>query len=83
MKVVSKLVVPAALLALSGCVTTTPEGEFAEVSDEVRQIAAPGQNLSAVRLQDDGCYWWLYEGPVETTYIPLETREGRLICTRG
>jgi hypothetical protein len=72
----------AAVMALSACVTTTPEGQTEEVSEQVRALAAPGQNLSQVRLESDGCYWYRYEGPVETTFLPLLTREDRMICVR-
>jgi hypothetical protein len=70
------------VLGISACVTTTPEGESEELSEEVRALAAPGQNLSEVRLESDGCYWYRYEGPVETTFLPLLTREDRMICVR-
>jgi hypothetical protein len=70
-------------LLLSGCVAApTPEGQTAELSPEVLALVAPGQNLSNVRIESDGCYWYLYRGPVETTYLPVLTREGRMICTR-
>jgi hypothetical protein len=29
---------------------------------------------------DDNCFWFSYVGPVETTELPLLTREGRHIC---
>ncbi|MFD2855951.1 hypothetical protein ACFSZS_15885 [Seohaeicola zhoushanensis] len=46
-------------------------------------MAAPGQDLQDVRVfPEDGCYWYRYVGPVETTYLPLRTRDGRPICTR-
>ena len=78
----STLAVMAALLPLSACVTATPEGQTEVLSDAVIDLAGPDQDLRNVRLQDDGCYWWLYEGVVETTYIPLETADGRFICVR-
>jgi hypothetical protein len=34
-------------------------------------------------MPEDGCYWYRYVGPVETTYLPLRTIEGRPICTRA
>ena len=73
----------AAVMALSACVTTTPEGQTEEVSEQVRALAAPGQDLTQVRLESDGCYWYRYEGPVETTFLPLMTREDRMICVRA
>ena len=72
----------AAILALSACVSTTPEGQTAELSEEVRALAAPGQDLTQVRLESDGCYWYRYEGRVETTFLPLMTRDNRMICVR-
>ena len=82
MKFAPKALVIAAGLALTACVAATPEGQSIAVSEAVREAARPGQDLEAVRIQSDGCYWWLYQGPVEATYIPLETRDGRMICTR-
>mgnify|MGYP001804728196 CR=1 FL=1 len=78
----SKLVVTAAaLLALAGCVSPTPEGQTAELPEEVLALGAPGQDVSTARSEPDGCYWYLHRGPVESTYIPLLTREQRMICT--
>ena len=77
-----------ALLVLAGC---TPAGSpepsderpATEVSDSLRAIAAPHQDLSTVRvLEEDGCYWYRHVGPVETTLLPLRTVEGRPICAR-
>lgn len=79
-----KLAVAGAGLALlSGCVTPTPEGETEQLSAQVLALAAPGQDTNRVRLESDGCYWYLYEGPVETTYLPLLTRDDRMICVVG
>lgn len=53
------------------------------VSDKVASLAAPGQDLSSVRVDPvDGCYVYRYNGPVETTFLPLRSRDGRPICTR-
>ncbi len=58
-------------------------GFIEELPAVVAAIAAPHQNLDAVRLRpEDGCYWYQYHGPVETTMLPLRTIEGRPICTR-
>jgi hypothetical protein len=73
----------AAILGLSACVTTTPEGQTEELSEEVRALAAPGQDLTQVRIESDGCYWYRYEGPVEITFLPLMTRDNRMICVRA
>ena len=69
-------------LGLSACASTTPEGEVAQISQQVLELAAPGQDLTQVRLESDGCYWYRYEGPVETTFLPLLTRDDRMICVR-
>ncbi|MDO6778427.1 hypothetical protein Q4604_04015 [Marinovum sp. 1_MG-2023] len=55
--------------------TTAPES--------VQAIAAPYQDLTAVRWNpDDGCYWYRHVGPVETTMLPLRTVNGNPICTK-
>jgi hypothetical protein len=76
-------------LGLAACTPTTEatpasDPQFLEVVPEpVLAAAAPWQDLSAVTLrEDDGCYWYRHVGPVETTFLPLLTREGRPICTR-
>ena len=74
-----------ALVALAGCAeTTTPQGQVSDVPEGVLAIAAPFQDLSNLRIDpEDGCYQWLHNGPVETTYLPLRTDTGRPICTRA
>ncbi|MGV6802752.1 MAG: hypothetical protein ACWA49_01000 [Ruegeria sp.] len=79
-----------ALLVVAGCTDTTAmsgdnsPGDLARVPDGVAEIAAPGQDLTAVRIMpEDGCYWYRYVGPVETTYLPLRTIDGRPICARA
>jgi hypothetical protein len=71
-----------AVVVMSGCVSTrvTPPGETEELPPEVLALIAPGQDPSSARLEPDGCYWFLHRGPVEDTYIPLLTREQRMIC---
>ena len=78
------------LLFVGACTETTSisadsePGTLSRVPDAVAQIAAPGQNLNGVKIMpEDGCYWYRYVGPVETTYLPLRTVEGRPICTRA
>jgi hypothetical protein len=78
-----------ALLALSACTPTTTASTAADpaflevVPEAVLAAAAPFQDLTAVQLrEEDGCYWYRHTGPVETTFLPLLTREGRPICTR-
>lgn len=71
------------LMALAGCVSTQGnQEEVVDLPDNVLQIVAPNQNLASARLAEDGCYWYRHAGPVETTMLPLRTREGRPICTQ-
>lgn len=81
---------PLCLLLSAACTPTTEatpasDPQFLEVVPEpVLAAAAPWQDLAAVTLrEDDGCYWYRHVGPVETTFLPLLTREGRPICTRA
>jgi hypothetical protein len=78
---------PAALLVLSACVETTGGDPNApqivtEIPEPVRAAAAPFQSLAVVERRPDGCYWYQHVGPVETTFLPLRTVEGRPICVR-
>lgn len=52
----------------------------AEVPEAVLQLAAPNQNVQSARMQEDGCFWYEYAGPVETTRLPLTTVDGKRIC---
>lgn len=77
-----------AVLLLSACSTTTPNSAggdpeaVAELPESVVLMAAPDQDLTSVRLRaEDGCYWYRWVGPVETSYVPLRTTDGRPICT--
>ena len=72
---------PLAALALAGCeVQTTATSTLPE---EVAALAAPYQDLrTAVLLPEDNCYWYSHAGPVETTLLPLRTRQGRPICVQ-
>lgn len=59
-----------------------PTGSPGAVPEAVTLLAAPGQDLSTARLlAEDGCYWYMHDGPVEQTLLPLRTSEGRPICT--
>lgn len=69
-----------ATLALAGCVSPTPEGESEVLPEEVLALVAPGQDTNSVQLQEDGCYWYLHNNVVESVYIPLLTRDQRMIC---
>jgi hypothetical protein len=71
------------LLVLAACgAPPTPEGEGETLSEQLMSLVAPGQDMSNVRVESDGCYWYRYAGPVEVTYLPLLTRDDRMICTR-
>ncbi len=61
-----------------------PSGQFIkEVPDSVRAIAAPYQDMTALRLEPaSGCYTYRHAGPVETTFLPLRTADGRPICAQ-
>lgn len=81
------LLLPAAFLALAACgdptmnPSTTSDGFLETVPPNVAMLAAPDQNLQMVQLRSDGCYWYLYEGPVETLMVPLRAEGGGKICT--
>lgn len=51
-----------------------------EVPEAVLQLAAPNQNVQSARMLADGCFWYEYAGPVETTLLPLTTADGKRIC---
>ncbi len=70
------------LLGACGAGVNNADGGPQPVPDPVIALADPSQNLQTARLRpEDGCYWYLHAGPVETTLIPLRTVEGRPICT--
>ena len=74
----------AAAPILAAC-TPPPEptdvaATFDNVPPQVVEMAAPYQNVASARLLDAGCYWYSHSGPVETTLLPLKTRDGRPIC---
>lgn len=78
------------LLALAACDVPTGSSDPTEISyietlpEGVTALAAPNQNLQAVTvLPEDGCYWYLHNGPVEATLLPLRSRDGRPICSRA
>ncbi len=78
-----------ALLVLSACaaaVKVPTDGQapviVGELPEGVAAIAASYQNLNAVQLLPDGCYWYSHAGPVETTLLPLRTDAGNPICVR-
>lgn len=68
----------AAFAVLAAC---TPDTPSRSALDTIKEIAAPGQNLSSVRIDEKtGCYTYLHDGPVEVTYLPLRAKNGRPIC---
>lgn len=75
------------MLALGACVAPQPPepetnaGFITNLPAEVISLADPDQNLQAVKIMDDGCYWYQHAGPVETTMLPLRTPSGSPICT--
>lgn len=76
----------AMMLALGACVAPLPAPEtdtgfLTNLPAQVISLADPTQNLQAVRIMDDGCYWYEHAGPVETTMLPLRTPSGSPICT--
>lgn len=77
-----------AVLALAACAAPTVDDSGAplpleDLPEGLAEAAAPGQDLSnIIILPEDGCYWYLYVGPVETTRLPLRTPAGRPICSR-
>ena len=84
-----------AALTLIGCVeianigdgataVIAPAENFIDVPEQVRSAVSPNQDLSAVKIDPvDGCYVYRYVGPVETTFLPLRTVDGRPICARA
>ncbi|MGC3939562.1 hypothetical protein ACOTTU_17295 [Roseobacter sp. EG26] len=74
------------MLSLAACSPsggTSAQGFIGNLPEGVVAIAAPNQDLSAVKIrEEDGCYWYRHKGPVETTLLPLRNKEGRPICTR-
>ena len=78
-----------AALSLAACdgfegTAGAPSGQFiGQLPDGVLAIAAPYQDLTAVRIDPaDGCYVYRHVGPVETTFLPLRSVNGRPICSR-
>lgn len=58
-------------------------GFIRELPEAVLEIAAPNQDLTAVRIDPvDGCFVYRHVGPVETTFLPLRSVRGRPICTQ-
>ena len=67
------------LLLLSACANTS--SSIGKVPEPVAELADPRQDLSTARLlEEDGCYWYEHDGPVERTLLPLMSKRGRHIC---
>lgn len=76
------------MLLLTACDTfeledSDPSSQFiGELPANVLAVAAPYQDLKAVKIDPaSGCYIYRHAGPVETTFLPLRSMEGRPICT--
>ncbi|MCH2075328.1 MAG: hypothetical protein MK180_00380 [Rhodobacteraceae bacterium] len=72
------VIVVAALAALAAC---EPVPEQAPLPEEVAAVADP-RFVATARLREDGCYWYVHDNAVETTFLPLRTRDGRPICAQ-
>ena len=71
------------LVLLAACAPSPidDDGFLREVPEQILANAAPNQNLNAVKLlEEDGCFWYQYDGPVETTLLPLLSQRGRHFC---
>ncbi|WBU57729.1 hypothetical protein [Paracoccus sediminicola] len=79
-------ILAAAALITAGCAARSPEPvedtpPQNEIPPQVLAIAGPNQDLSTVEFEpSDGCYWYYYAGPVETTRVPLRAANGNQIC---
>lgn len=66
-----------------GGTRASSEGFIKQLPESVLSIAAPYQDLTAVRIDPaDGCFVYRHVGPVETTFLPLRSVRGRPICTQ-
>lgn len=81
---ITLLILPVALAACAEAPRwdeAKPDGTLAVVPDAVLSLAAPNQNLNAVKLDPaTNCFWYLHIGPVEDTFLPLVTSGGNAIC---
>jgi len=54
------------------------------IPEEVIAIAGPNQDLMSAFLRpEDSCYWYMHNGPVERTPLPLRTADNRPICIQA
>ena len=70
---------------VSACAVTMTEPQDASptpsIPEEVIAIAGPNQDLMSAFLRpEDSCYWYMHNGPVEQTPLPLRTADNRPIC---
>ena len=86
MRPLTLIACPLIVLSLAACEPVPGGGGGAgivTVPESVSSIAAPFQDLTTARIRpEDGCYWYMHKGPVETTELPLRTNAGNPICTR-
>lgn len=90
MKTAKTLIAVSGLYLLGACTTSVSSvdpskepGTLTELPEGLVANAAPNQDLSSVRIDpEDGCYWFRWAGPVETTYLPLRAKNGQPICSR-
>lgn len=85
MKRIACLTIGAAL-SLTACAevngaTGDMDQKAGKLPESVLKLAATNQNLDTARLDAQGrCYVYRYNGPVETTMLPLRTPQGNPIC---
>lgn len=49
--------------------------------DSVLSVVGPNQDLENTKIDDEtGCVYYLHNGQVETTWIPLRSETGGSIC---
>ena len=85
----SVVIVGLAAMTLAACEPYETTGAaqttmtVARVPAGVLEIADPSQDLSNVQIdRETGCYVYVYKGIVETTLLPLRTKDGNPICAR-
>jgi len=79
----SVTVLLSACASFPGASGNSADGFIKELPEGVLSIAAPYQDLDAVQIdQSNGCFVYRHIGPVETTFLPLRSVNGRPICTR-
>ncbi|WP_298498261.1 hypothetical protein [uncultured Maritimibacter sp.] len=67
----------------TGTMTSPPAALPGALPENVLALAAPYQDVNSAVLDEvSGCYNYLHRGPVESTYLPLRTVDGRPICAR-